>query len=86
MLVQAVSATAAEERVSHMTSVEIRDNPLFMRNGFETVGKWDIPLVKKQDIDLKDIQPVVCSDTRAHDSEENKRRDVLPTRLGECTR
>ena len=76
MPVQAVSATAAEERVSNMTSVEMRANPLFTRTGFETVGKWDIPLVKKQDIDLMDIQLVACSDTRAHDSEENKRRGV----------
>ena len=59
-----------------MTSLEMRDNPLFMRNGFETVGKWNIPLVKKQNIDLKDIQLVACSDTRAHDNDENKKRGV----------
>ena len=59
-----------------MTSLEMRDNPLFMRNSFETVGKWGIPLVKKQNIDLSDIRLVACSDTRAHDSEENKRRGI----------
>ena len=59
-----------------MTSLEMRDNPLFMRNSFETVGKWGIPLVKKQNIDLSDIWLVACSDTRAHDSEENKRRGI----------
>ena len=46
-----------------MTSIEMRANPLFMRNGYETVGKWDIQLV-------------ACSDTRVHDSEENKKRGV----------
>ena len=59
-----------------MTSKEMRDNPLFMRNGFETVGKWDIPLVKKQKLDLADIQLVACSDTRANDNEVNKTRGV----------
>ncbi len=47
-----------------------------MRNGFDTVGKWDIPLVKKQKLDLKDIQLVACSDTRANDNEVNKTRGV----------
>lgn len=59
-----------------MTSLEMRDSPLFTRNGFETVGKWDIPLVKKQNLNLTDIQLVACSDTRANDSEENKKRGV----------
>lgn len=59
-----------------MTSKEMRDNPLFTRNGFETVGKWDIPLVKKQNLDLKDIQLVACSDTRANDNDTNKKRGV----------
>ena len=59
-----------------MTSTEMRDNPLFMRNGFDTVGKWDIPLVKKQNLDLTDIQLVACSDTRANDNEINKKRGV----------
>ena len=59
-----------------MTSKEMRDNPLFMRNDFETVGKWDIPLVKKQKLDLTDIQLVACSDTHANDNEVNKARGV----------
>lgn len=59
-----------------MTSKEMRDNPFFTRNGFKTVGKWDIPLVKKQNLDLKDIQLVACSDTRANDNDTNKKRGV----------
>ena len=59
-----------------MTSKEMRDNPFFIRNGFDTVGKWDIPLVKKQKLDLMDIQLVACSDTRANDNNANKTRGV----------
>ena len=51
-------AYTAERYGVIMASKEMRDNPLFMRNGFETVGKWDIPLVKKQKLDLTDIQLV----------------------------
>ena len=47
-----------------------------MRNSFEAVGKWNIPLVKNQNIDLRDVQLVACSDTRANDNEVNKKRGV----------
>lgn len=59
-----------------MTSKQMRDNPLFMRNSFESAGKWGIPLVKKQEIPTDDIMLVACSDTRANDNEENKKRGV----------
>lgn len=59
-----------------MTSKSMRDNPLFMRNGFETTGKWGIPLVKKQELPTYDITLVACSDTRSNDNEINKKRGV----------
>lgn len=31
-----------------MNSKEMRNNPLFMRNFYETDGKWEIPLVKNK--------------------------------------
>jgi hypothetical protein len=39
-----------------MTSLEMRENHLFMRNGFEVTGKWDIPIIKKQDIPLDNVR------------------------------
>lgn len=39
-----------------MTSEEFRSNPLFLRNQFDPDGVFDIPLIRKQKIDLKDIQ------------------------------
>lgn len=59
-----------------MTSKAMRDNPLFMRNNFDTVGKWGIPLIKKQELCTDDIKLVACSDTRANDNEENKKKGV----------
>ncbi len=59
-----------------MTSKKMRDNPLFMRNNFQTVGKWGIPLIDKQELCTDDIKLIACSDTRANDNEENKKKGV----------
>lgn len=50
----------------------MRDDPLFMRSNFETSGRWDIPLVRKQDIPLDNIPLIACSDTRSNDNDDNK--------------
>lgn len=55
-----------------MTSKTMRNNPLFMRNNFACAGKWDIPLVKKQNIDTNNISLIACSDTKANDKAINK--------------
>lgn len=43
-----------------------------MRNGFETVGKWGIPLMKKQSIDADNLRLIACSDTKPNDRKENR--------------
>ncbi len=57
-------------------SQNMRNNPLFMRNTFPGMGKWEIPLVKKQTVDLENLSLIACSDTRSNDSEVNKRCGV----------
>lgn len=42
-----------------------------MRNGFDVTGKWDIPVIKKQDIPLDNVRLIAYSDTRQNDSPEN---------------
>lgn len=59
-----------------MTSKTMRDNPLFMRNNFKSTGRWGIPLIRKQELLTNDIMLVACSDTRANDNEENKKKGV----------
>lgn len=54
-----------------MTSLEMRSNPLFMRNSFKTSGKWDIPVIKKQEIPLDNLRLIAYSDTRRNDRSEN---------------
>lgn len=57
-------------------SKNMRSDPLFMRNKYETRGKWGIPLVKKQKLDLSEIHLIACSDTRSNDNDTNKRNGV----------
>lgn len=59
-----------------MTSERMRDNPLFMRNEFATVGRWEIPLIHKQTLDTSNIKLVACSDTRTNDRPENTQKGV----------
>ena len=55
-----------------MTSKQMRENALFTRNSFETIGKWEYPMIRKQEIPLDGVRLVACSDTRAKDRDENK--------------
>ena len=58
------------------TSKNMRANTLFMRNSYEKHGKWNIPLIKKQEIDTTDVSLIACSDTKANDKQENKKSGV----------
>ena len=59
-----------------MTSKGMRESPLFMRNSFSSVGKWGIPLVKKQVLPSANVNLVACSNTRADDNEVNRQKEV----------
>jgi hypothetical protein len=62
--------------MNEITSKNMRDNPLFMRNNYKGQGKWNIPLVKKQEIDTTAISLIACSDTKANDKVENTKNGV----------
>lgn len=59
-----------------MNSKTMREDPLFMRNRYESSGKWGIPVIKKQQLDVQNIKLIACSDTRANDCEKNKEYGV----------
>ena len=59
-----------------ISSKTMRDNPLFMRNNYAGQGKWNIPLVKKQEINTTDISMIACSDTKTNDKVENTQNGV----------
>ena len=45
----------------------MRENQLFMRNNYEKDGKYSFPLIKKQDIDISNLQLISYSDTKIND-------------------
>ena len=59
-----------------MTSFLKRNDPLFLRNEFETEGKWQLPLIRKQNLDLSNIQLMAISDTKYNDTEVNRKKGV----------
>lgn len=59
-----------------MNSIKMREDSLFMRNNFSSTGKWGIPLVKRQELSISKINLIACSDTRANDNDENKKKGV----------
>lgn len=50
-----------------MTSKEMRNDPLFMRNQFKTEGRWGFPIIKKQEFDIANIELISCSDVSKND-------------------
>lgn len=59
-----------------MTSQEMRGNRLFCRNEFHTAGKWQIPMIERQEIDLTNIDLIAYSDIRSNDNIQNRRKGV----------
>ncbi len=59
-----------------MTGECMRANQLFMRNSYEVRGRWNIPFVRKQEIDTSAISLIACSDTRRNDNDINRANGV----------
>ena len=51
-----------------MKTKEYRNLRLFLRNEFETAGVWGFPIIRKQNMDLSNIELIACSDTSMHDT------------------
>ena len=58
-----------------MTSKEFRNSPLFLRTGFVTSGQWEIPLIRKQTLDLSSVELISCSDISSHD-DRNRHKGI----------
>lgn len=62
--------------MNKLTSKNVRQDPLFLRNAYEGHGKWGIPLVRKQNLPLDNIALIACADTKAKYSPKNKAKGV----------
>lgn len=59
-----------------MTSEEMRNDPLFMRNLFVLMENGGLPLIKKQEFDIGDTKLIACSDTISNETEKYKKFGV----------
>lgn len=50
-----------------MKTKEFRNSELFLRNEFEKDGQWGFPIIKRQIIDLDNLELIACSDVSNHD-------------------
>lgn len=50
-----------------MNSVVFRNNPLFLRNDCTPEGQWDFPAIRKQNLDLSNVELISYSDISARD-------------------
>ncbi len=51
-----------------MTSKTFRNDPLFLRNEFETEGRWGFPIIKKQQLNIENVELISCSDVSKKDT------------------
>ena len=63
--------------MSYTTSSEMRLNPLFLRNEFEGAGRWGIPLVKKQQIDLSDVSLIAYSEIPSKKTGQSRKQGSI---------
>ena len=59
-----------------LNSHAYRNDPNFLRNQFEPDGRFGFPLIRKQEIDLENIELIALSDTKRNDSPENCQKIV----------
>ena len=59
-----------------MKSSFFRNQPLFLRNEFETAGKWQLPVIRKQSLDLNEIELISYSDAKYNDNSENRKKGL----------
>ncbi len=59
-----------------MHSIEARSKQTFLRNEFNAFGKWEMPFIKKNKLDLENVKLICHSDIKTNDNDENKSKGV----------
>lgn len=54
----------------------IPEEDIFMRSSFPKSGKWNLPLIRRQQIDTSNISLIACSDTKLNDCRDNLHKGV----------
>ena len=59
-----------------MHSIEARSKQTFLRNEFDAFGKWNIPIVRKNELDTEAVDLICYTDIKTNDIDENKKKGV----------
>lgn len=59
-----------------MHSIEARSKQTFLRNEFDAFGKWNIPIVRKNELDVSKVDLICYADIKTNDIDENKEKGV----------
>ncbi|MBP5698157.1 MAG: DUF4417 domain-containing protein [Alphaproteobacteria bacterium] len=59
-----------------LQSYNIRNDKKFLRNNYEMSGLWEIPHIRRQEIDLSNIKLLACSHTRLNEDEQHRQYGV----------
>ena len=62
-----------KENLSETDYDKIKKKQNLVRNNFETVGKYNIPIVKKQKLNIEDLEPWCYSKTKIGDKENERK-------------
>lgn len=58
--------------MKRLTSCEFRNNELFLRNQFHGEGIFELPVIRRQEIDLKDVKLIGYDKTKPDDKANAK--------------
>lgn len=59
-----------------MRSIEAGLKQTLLRNEFDTVGKWNIPLIHKDKLDVDRVNLICYADIKTNDIDENRQKGV----------
>lgn len=57
-----------------MLSKESRSKQTFLRNEFDAFGKWNMPIIRKTELDLAEVKLISFTDIKTNDIDENKQK------------
>ncbi len=59
-----------------MRTIDARSKQTFLRNEFDAFGKWNMPVIRKTELDLTTVDLISYSDIKTNDIDENKTKGV----------
>ena len=59
-----------------MHSNTFRSKQTFLRNEFHAIGKWNMPIIRKTELDLSAVSLISYTDIKANDIDKNKQKGV----------